>query len=165
MIPNPYVLLGAAALWALSVIGAAVWWGHHVELGYKAAISRQNADAEKLRADLTAVNAARDAAASDFARKLDEEHNHGLQQIRTAGDTAERAYADKLRRIAASRPSCPSAGTPEAAHPGSAEDATARERDRLSDEIGRDIGEVRTAAENLKLFAKTCVAWAHEVGR
>lgn len=165
MFPNPYVLIGAAVLWIGSIIGAGVFWGHHVALGYEVKISKQNADAEQLLAQLTATAAAKDAAESDFARNLEQEHADAARAITDAATTAERSYTDKLRHIAASRASCPSAGTAKTGAASGADQTAARSRDQLLATVGHDLRELGEGAQRLADYAKECVAWAAQVGR
>ncbi len=165
-LPNPYVILIGAGLWLASMGGAALWWGHHVKLGYEAAIAKQNAEAEHLRGDLIAANAAKDAAASEFARNLDKVNVDANDRIAAAAGDAQRDFTQRLRRIAASRAGCSSTGTAEATHPGSAAPSPAGSQSGLLDGIAERLRRVGEGANKLAALVRdTCIPFANEVGR
>ena len=131
----------------------------------RVAVERQKTEAEHLRATIIERNAAQAAADAEFSRNLDLEKARADREIATAAAGYERDYADRLRRIAASRPRCGSTTTTATADTGGVAVDTAGSRDRLLEEAGRGFREVGEGAAKLAATVKTCVEWAATVGR
>lgn len=154
-------LLAEAAI--VAVLG--IWLGVvKLELAsLEADVAKQKVEAANMLAEKIAANAVIDATNALNARKLDEANNEKLAVI---NDT-DRRISDALRtqrlRDPGRRPSCPSAGTVEAATAGSVENLTTVAE--LSDEAGRFLRSFAREADELRAYSVTCHDWALEHGR
>lgn len=136
-----------------------------VTAAYELRLAKLDRDAADLLTQLTETAANIGKVQAEFARNLDEAHDDEERRIAAAALDAERDFNDRLRRIAAGRPRCPSPATAETADPGSDPGGSAGSQDQLLDEAARSLGEIGEGAEVLATTVKLCVAWAHEVGR
>jgi hypothetical protein len=160
---NPYVILAAVGIWLVSIVGGYFYGTHHEALVYKAAISKQDADASALLAQLTATAAAKDAASAEFARKIDEVTTHETQAINDAHADYDRALAERMRQPP-SRPSCVSPGAPkttDAAH----SEAVDAPGIFVREPTLRDLGSLMQEADKLVATMNACHAFAESVGR
>lgn len=162
---NPWVILGFLLAFGGAFLSGDLYRGHQDKIAYDGAIAKQERDAATLLAAKTAEIAAKDAANSDLARKLDEQHANETRAIADAADTAERGYTDSLRKLAGRRTSCGNTGTAEAAHLSVPADTAAGSQRELLDRVAEHLRRVGERANTLASTVNECVAWANKVGR
>lgn len=166
MIPNPYAILAAAGLWLGSLVGVWFYSAHIDSLSWKASIAKQETEASTLLTQLTETAAKKDSAAAEFARNLDEVHTNATHEIALAGDASQRDFTEQLRRIAASRPSCPGTGTAEAINAKYLADSAARGKNQLLGEAASDLRQAGESANRLAALVRdVCIPFANQVGR
>lgn len=165
-IPNPYVLLGLGAFWIASVIGAGVFWGHHVSLTYEAQIAKQEATATTLLEKLNAANAEKDAKAAEYARDIETILQAKNDEIAANAAAAKSDIADSVRRLAQCRKSSSANLPAPAAHSSESADSAAGSKDRLLEGITERVVRLGKSANKLgALVDKECVPFALEHGR
>lgn len=146
----------------------AAWLGIvKVELAdVRLANEHQKTEAADLLTKLTKANA--DKADSDalYARNLDEIHAQKTHEIAAAADSAERDFAERLRRISASRPRCPVAAAGGPSNPGFIADSAAGSSSGLLAEAARSLRETGESANRLAAIVRDeCVPFASRYGR
>jgi hypothetical protein len=153
----PYLALGGILLAAMSYsVGS--YNGHKAErIKWEAVRATERADAATILAKAEAAAREAENRASVAAMKIGETHAKALQDI-------ERSRADFSRRLhIATGSRCPNALPTPAADTGAAADTTARRDDGPG---GVNSGfSLRDAALELQAYAKSCNAWAMQIGR
>lgn len=165
MLPMPWVIVGALGFWLLSSVGAFFYGEHVSSLSWEAASARQSADAASLLAKITTANAAKDAAASDFARQLDQGYADAQKQISDSSSAYQRDTALKLQQLAKAWQSRCSARAAQAAPVGLSTAAESERIVRLSKEYGQVAGDIVGNARSIQAELRQCKVWAKEHGR
>jgi len=160
VIPNPWVLLGFLGALIGAVLGGYLYGTHHEALTWKAAIAKQEAQAQALLTQKTTEAAAKDAANAELARNLDEAHAKALADFDAARDDF-----NKRLRLAAGR-ACGRSAVPFApGNPGNPADPAAGSQPGLpAVDVGR-FERIVDSANKLAEYAKTCHEWSGRVGR
>lgn len=163
---NPWAIIGAIGILFASNVGTYFYSAHHEALSWKLASQTQSAVAEALRAKIISDHANKDAAASEFARNLDQVKTNADKTNADDAIAARAAYTLELRRIAASRPSCASVGITEALNSERLANSARERQNRLLEEIAGDLAEVGAGANDLAgIVRDIAVPWAKEHGR
>jgi hypothetical protein len=156
-LPSPYVI-GAVAVLLLGS-HTAVWLKATSAANGRWEAVRATDRADAMQVQLDAEKRAREAEnrASVAAMKIGETHAKALQDL----DATRADFSRRLHIATGSR--CPNALRPPAADTGAAAD-TATRRD---DESGKPDPRLslRDAALELQAYAKSCNAWAMQIGR
>lgn len=164
--PSPWFIIGAL-LGGIGLFLGGYWKGDHdATLSWKSQIAQQSADAEALRAQLTAANAEKDRKASEYARELDQIKADADKKNAADADVARGAYADELRRIAASGARCRSAAATEAVNSERLADSTRERQNRLLEGIAERVARLGGSCNELAgIVRDIAVPWAASVGR
>lgn len=162
MLPNPYVLLAAGGLWIASLVGASLWYGHHVAQGYELRLAQESAAGQKLLTQETARRLSAEQKQAEANNAIEETNAKAQRDI-------EAAHSDFNARVARSvRPyrECPrdsATGGKAIDNGGGADNAVVGLF--VPQQAINDLGDLATAADQWAAYGRACHAWALEVGR
>lgn len=157
------LIIGAVAAVIVSSLGSGALVYRYVHAQWDAERAAASVKALEETRRIEAERRAEAEARDNRIRTLETEHEAERSKNAAAAADADRSWAERLRRIAAScnRPRLPAA----AANPSGVPDAVAGERDRRLEEFRRRLVAIGTGYNELALRDKLCVKTWAEVGR
>lgn len=164
-LPNPYVILASAGLWAASLIGAAAFWGHHVKQGYELRLAQEQAAGQAALAVVSAKHFAAEQAQEARNNEIEAQHAKDQAVI----DDAYVAYADAIGKRVQPYRQCPgnTSRPAEAIHTGGGkgDPSTAIVGLFVPQASLNDLGKLAAEADEWVAYGHACHDWAVSVGR